>query len=364
MHQLDNVCLRNPAGGGCRHCCLFENRLALMWLPGQWRTRHKKVLSRQILVRLQPGEYRYSRHLPVVAAPIRCPQSLLVDFSVEQTREALHEIDAAWFLVARYFAARVIDQLHFARRAARPHLHTGLDRFTPYLVRDRNDRHIGNVRVGAQRLFDFPGVDVLPARDDHVLLAVDHIDELAAVDETEVLGMDPSITKDFRGQLRLVPIAAHDCRRAEQDFADLPGVARRAVFANDLDLVPKQRLTRRTQTTLAFRAAEKMFMRLEDGSDQAFGHPIDLHKYGAHPIKCAAKEGSRHRGGCVVHAPQGADVIQFCFEHIEQSLDHRRRKVRSGYSFLLDSIEDVFSIESGLEDHLCDHKIEINLIDL
>jgi hypothetical protein len=36
-----------------------------------------------------------------VAAPIRCAQSLLVDFSVEQTRDALHDIDAAWFLVAR-----------------------------------------------------------------------------------------------------------------------------------------------------------------------------------------------------------------------------------------------------------------------
>jgi hypothetical protein len=58
-------------------------------------------VSRADRRRTRVRRYRYSRHLPVVAAPIRCAQSLLVDFSVEQTRDALHDIDAAWFLVAR-----------------------------------------------------------------------------------------------------------------------------------------------------------------------------------------------------------------------------------------------------------------------
>jgi hypothetical protein len=43
-----------------------------------------------------------------------------------------------------------------------------------------------------------------------------------------------------------------------------------------------------------------MLMRLEDGSDQAFGHPTDLHKYWPHPIHTYAAE-CRHslflRGG-------------------------------------------------------------------
>jgi hypothetical protein len=55
----------------------------------------------QTAVGLGSGAIGIQDTLPVVAAPIRCAQSLLVDFSVEQTRQALHDIDAAWFLVAR-----------------------------------------------------------------------------------------------------------------------------------------------------------------------------------------------------------------------------------------------------------------------
>src|SRR5699024_12503392 len=51
--------------------------------------------------------------------------------------------------------------------------HIGDDLLSPYRIADADDGGIGHTRVPGDALLDLHGVDVLPSRDDHVVLAAE-----------------------------------------------------------------------------------------------------------------------------------------------------------------------------------------------
>ena len=72
-------------------------------------------------------------------------------------------------------------------------------------------------------------VDVLAAAVDHVLRAVDDVEEAVVVDPREVAGVQPAVDERLGGRLGLVPVAADDVRPAHQQLADAGlGRARRS----------------------------------------------------------------------------------------------------------------------------------------
>src|SRR5207253_10663674 len=58
---------------------------------------------------------------------------------------------------------------------------------------------------------------------DELLLAVDDEDVPALVLAADVAGVEPAVTDDVGGVLRLVPVPAHDLRPAHADLTDLTG---------------------------------------------------------------------------------------------------------------------------------------------
>jgi len=64
-------------------------------------------------------------------------------------------------------------------------------------------------------------IDILTARNHHVLRAVDDEDIASGVDQSDVAGLEPAVGgKDAAVFLGALPIALHDHRAAHDDFAD------------------------------------------------------------------------------------------------------------------------------------------------
>ena len=89
--------------------------------------------------------------------------------------------------------------------------------------------HRGMRRQGVLHL---DAVHVLAAAIDHVLLAVDDEDQALVVDPREVAAVQPAVDERLGGLLGLAPVAAHDVRPADQQFAD----ARLGVGVGEVDV--------------------------------------------------------------------------------------------------------------------------------
>ena len=90
-------------------------------------------------------------------------------------------------------------------------------------MRDPEYRDLLHGRVPVQHFFDFPAGDVLAACLDHVLLAVDDVQQPEVVVVAEVSGVKPSAAEGLRRPDRVVEVAQHQVRAAVGDLADGPG---------------------------------------------------------------------------------------------------------------------------------------------
>src|SRR5579883_3039033 len=113
-----------------------------------------------------------SIHLAFAAGPIRLAQLALQDLARGIARQRLDEIDGARHLVAGDPLARELDELARRQRCALLLDDDRLDRLAPLIVGHADHGDIGDGGMGEERAFDLRGIDVLAARDDHVLHAI------------------------------------------------------------------------------------------------------------------------------------------------------------------------------------------------
>src|SRR5258705_11744887 len=85
----------------------------------------------------------------------------------------------------------------------------GMDSFAPMRIRNCNDRAFSHTLVLEDRVLDFAGINVLAARDDHILQAIDDEDESVLVHPGAVAGMQPSVAQRSRCLFRLAPVTEH-----------------------------------------------------------------------------------------------------------------------------------------------------------
>ena len=69
--------------------------------------------------------------------------------------------------------------------------HHGQRGLAPALARQSDHGHLGDRRVLAHNDLDIGWIDVLAARNDHVLLAVDHVEKPLCIEPTEIAGAQP-----------------------------------------------------------------------------------------------------------------------------------------------------------------------------
>ena len=77
--------------------------------------------------------------------------------------------------------------------------------------------------VAQQHRLDLERVDVLAARDDHVLGAVDHGEVAVLVGGDDVAGAVPAVDQGLGGRVGALPVAEHDVRPADPQLAGLAG---------------------------------------------------------------------------------------------------------------------------------------------
>ena len=149
-------------------------------------------------------------------------QASLEHLSAGVARQRVDDHHPARALVAGEVHAAVRLDLGIGRRiggvAGDDHRQRGL---TPCRVRHADERDLGDLGVRGQDVLHLGAVDVLAARDDHVLLAVDHVEVAVLVLPDEVAGVEPAAAEGLGGLVRLVPVLLHHHRAAIHDLADL-----------------------------------------------------------------------------------------------------------------------------------------------
>ena len=105
-----------------------------------------------------------------------------------------------------------------------------MDPVAPFLVGKSDDRGFDDALAGEQHVLHFARIDVVAAGNQHVVLAVDQIEEPVLVHVADVARVQPPASKGSRGRFRIVPVIGHRLRSAADDLAALSGRERTILF--------------------------------------------------------------------------------------------------------------------------------------
>src|SRR5262245_48708355 len=115
------------------------------------------------------------------SGPERLAELPLEDLARARAGQLRGERDRARDLVGGQVAARKGDNVGSGERGAGPGDDHGVDALSPLVAGDAEHRHVDDVRMALQRALDLRRVDVHPAGDDHVRLAVADVVEALRV---------------------------------------------------------------------------------------------------------------------------------------------------------------------------------------
>src|SRR3954449_1567661 len=168
----------------------------------------------------------------------RCPelraQLGLEDLAARVARHRLDDDHVSGLLVRRHPRAAPLHDLlggGWSVRVVGHHYgHRDLD---PLRVSPADDRDLAYAWVTVDDRLHLGAVDVLPAGDDHVLLAVDDVVEAVLVLAHEVARVEPAASERLLRRLRFVPVPLHHSRTAIDDLTDVTLCDRFHVVVDD-----------------------------------------------------------------------------------------------------------------------------------
>ena len=150
-------------------------------------------------------------------------QLALEDLSARVLGQLVGDDDVARGLEAGEAVAAEARDLLGGQLVAGARHDDGGDGLDPARVGDAEHGRLGHRRVRVDDLLDLARGDVLAARLDHVLLAVDDVEVALVVEDAEVAGVQPAVAERLGRLGGVVPVAEHRLRRAVHDLADLAG---------------------------------------------------------------------------------------------------------------------------------------------
>src|ERR1700722_574966 len=95
-----------------------------------------------------------------------------------------------------------------------------MDHLPPLLVRDANCRHILDLGMSAKNLLHFGWIDILPAADNHITLAVDEIIVAVLVPTGQVADRAIRASERLSRLLRQLPVALKPVWGTRIEFTD------------------------------------------------------------------------------------------------------------------------------------------------
>ena len=213
----------------------------------------------------------------------------------------------------------------------------GLHRLPPFFAGYADHRHIGDLRMGIDRVFDFGRIDILAAGNDHVLHPVADIEVTIFIEIARIARAEPAVA--INGLSRCIwhlPIASHVFGRSGGNFANCARRQAVSILINDLQFDPIQRSPDRAHAIAPFR---DVVSRVE-GCDCArcFGHAVHLHKTAPKPLHSFFHQFKRDGGGAICDVTQRGKIHFCCARMIEQDLDRCRHEEQLGNRIFLDQL--------------------------
>lgn len=89
--------------------------------------------------------------------------------------------------------SREVDQLLSCCRSARLQRHDGAHLFAEPRIGHADDRDLGDGRVLIQHFLDFPGIDVVAAANNDILLPVDDVVVAIGIASSQISGAEPAV---------------------------------------------------------------------------------------------------------------------------------------------------------------------------
>ena len=194
----------------------------------------------------------------------------------------------------------------------------------------------------------FGRVHVLAAAHDHVLGAVDDVDEALLVDAGDVSRVHPAIDEDVGGLLGAVPVAEHDVGAAGDDLAGAAGWHGGAVLIDDadgdaLDLAPAGGESLDALGGVVVEPFEALGAKEGGG----LGHAVGLGEDGSEYLAGGEDAVGGHGGGAEEEGAQGGEVVVADAGVVHNEVDHRGDQDGGGYAGLLDDSEEGVGGEGG-----------------
>ncbi len=226
--------------------------------------------------------------------------------------------------------------------------HDGVDLFPPFFRRDADDCAGQHGGVLADGIFDFGGIDVFTARDDHVLDPVHQEDEAVFVHVTGIAGHDPAVFLGRRRHIGFVPVAQHGDRALDGDFADRAARQFLIVLVAHFDFDHAGGPPAGAQPVRSGAVRGMIFGRKHRGDGREFGLPEGLQEsHAGESVKGAAQGGLCDRGGAIGNEPQRRGVPFGQIGTVEHHLDHHRDQQDMGGPVLFDRGQRGFGRKHG-----------------
>ena len=218
----------------------------------------------------------------------------------------------------------------------------GLD---PVAGGDPEDGALGDGRVLVEHLLDLAAGHVLPARLDHVLLAVDDRDVALLVEGAEVARVEPAAREALGRLPGVAPVAERGVRAAVDELAQLARGDVATLVVDDARLDQERRPAGRA------RLADLVLRAQHGGQRRHLGLPVEVEE--AHPGQALAElveHLHRHDRGAVVALAQRAEVVRVEGGRAQQRDPDRRRAEELRRPVALDRRQQRLGLGRGQDD--------------
>src|SRR6202051_1094514 len=193
----------------------------------------------------------------------------LEDFAGAGLRQLeVGELDATWNLVTGQRSTAVRDQLIHTERGAGFQHDTRHDQLAPLGIGYAEHRRLANGRVFVENGFDLAGIDVLTARDDHVLHAVQDVQIPFRILIADVARSKQPVAKRAQRLFAIIPVTPHDVGAARDHFARLPDAHLRSGLVHDAHIDAWARTPARQQSL------RRMLIVLESREKARLAQPV------------------------------------------------------------------------------------------
>ena len=164
---------------------------------------------------------------------------------------------------------------------------------------DHGDFMDGGVKQ--QRLLHLTRVNVCAARDDHVLRAVAHGDEAVLVHHPDIACPEPAVADCLRRRFVISPVAAHDRRAVNGDFARFARRNLQSVLIQNPDGATALRPSDGGEAITPAGVCPVRDQIAGQGGDahRAFALSVDLDETGAHDLHRFDDVGDIHRPAAI-----------------------------------------------------------------